>query len=204
MKKSNSKAVAFYKKILDENEEMIEKADAERNKCKELIKTDRKSEDIRRIVIRTIFSLIEGICYRLKVSALYHAKVIGVKLKKQEIAMINEESYYLASNGVAKVRNAYLKTTDNFRFAFKIFARVFGSDFELDVKGDKWEEFKKAVKIRNRITHPKNPSDMVISKEDFYKIERAHDWFVASLRKLTRKLKPQKMRIEPHKPTPIS
>lgn len=191
MKKENSKDFVSFKEIIKENNEMIEKMNAERSKCKELVDNERESEDLRRISIRTFFSIIEAMCYRLKVSALSRAEIKGMRLKKQEIAIINEESFFLDEKGVPRIKKIYPKVTSNLRFAFKIFARVFVAEFKLDLGGDEWEEFQKAVDIRNRVTHPKNPSDMNVTKTDFKKVIRAFDWFVANIQKLFKAIKPE-------------
>jgi hypothetical protein len=37
--------------------------------------------------------------------------------------------------------------------------------------------FKDALEIRNRITHPKGPESISVSKAEFDKICEAHDWY---------------------------
>ena len=170
--------------IIRETREMLNKVNAELNKCKSFVEADQKSEELRRISVRTLFSGIEVLCYRLKISALVIASDNGIKLKNEEIAMINEESYYLEDNGVAKTKKVYPKFTSNLRFVFRIFARVIESDFMLDVKGEDWKKFKKAVEVRNSITHPKSLQDMIISEDDFKIVTDSYDWFAINLNKL--------------------
>ena len=62
-------------------------------------------------------------------------------------------------------------------FAYSIrtlaeFANVEGDPFSVDG----WNCFKKAVKIRNRITHPKTDSDAVISEEDLNTVNKGINW----------------------------
>ena len=58
--------------------------------------------------------------------------------------------------------------------------------------GNEWKVFQEAVDIRNRVTHPKKPSDLNVTKTDFKKVIRAHDWYVANLRKLSKAIKPER------------
>jgi len=188
MNKEKVEAVEAYKEILDENNVMLNEMNAELHKCREHVKNEPENEELRRIAIRTLFSNIEAMCHRLKLSTLYYARKKRMNLKTQEIAIINEESFFLADNGVVKIKNIYLKTTGHVRFVFKIFAHVFNSKFKLDVKGQDWENFQDAINIRNRVTHPKYLSDMKITKPDFKKVVRAYDWFVASVNRLAKEI----------------
>lgn len=175
---------SFMDEIIRENREMLNKVNAELNKCKSFVEADQKSEELRRISVRALFSGIEVLCYRLKISALVIASDKGIKLKNKEIAMLNEESYYLEDNGLAKAKKVYSKITSNLRFVFRIFARVVESNFKLDVGGEDWKKFKRAVEVRNNITHPKGLQDMVISEDDFKKVTDSYDWFVKNLNRL--------------------
>lgn len=172
------------KKVLAENGKMLDMLSAEVITCQSLVDDNPGSEELRRISVRTLFSNIEAICNRLKLSVLPFAEANVKKLEKEEIAMINEESYFLDEYGEAKKRKAYPNFASNLQFAFKVYTRVTGSDFKLDVESIQWKKFKKAIKIRNRITHPKNLSDMKISKDDFRKATNAYNWFLANIKLL--------------------
>ena len=53
----------------------------------------------------------------------------------------------------------------------------------LNVSGEDWKKLKKAVEIRNSITHPKSIQDMIISEDDFKRVTDFHDWFAEKLNK---------------------
>lgn len=161
---------------------MLNEMENEYKKCMELVSKEPESEKIRRIVIRSIFSLIEGRCYRMKLIALLIGRLREREFSKLEIAMINEETYYLNDRGEPKTRSYYPTIKSNLKFAFKIFARVLESDFELDIKGVK--EFQEAIDIRHRITHPKGPKHLNVSQDDFNKVTRSYDWFLSNMIKL--------------------
>ena len=55
--------------------------------------------------------------------------------------------------------------------------RVLGVDFGVDVNGVGWANFKKALIIRNRITHPKSLAECEICDADFQTVLGASDWF---------------------------
>lgn len=180
-----------------ESFEMITKLENERMKIIEIVKKEPESEELHRIAIRTIFSIIEGLCNSMKEAAFFLAKTTNVDFRKEEIAIINEESFYLADNGEAKIKRPNIKTSSNLRFAFKIFARAARSDFELDVEKDKgWEEFQEALNIRNRITHPRRTKDLTISKDDFDKVTRVYGWVITSKNQLLKHAKFERSKKE--------
>jgi hypothetical protein len=45
-----------------------------------------------------------------------------------------------------------------------------------------WPAFGDAVNVRNRITHPRQDSDVIVSDNDLSVVRRAHEWFVQAIR----------------------
>ncbi len=189
------KKYAESEQIKEETEKMIMKMNDDITKIIELERKESKSEEFRRMAVRTIFSDIEGICFLMKVNALLLGQIKNIDFRREEIALINEESYYLANNGKVKTGRAYLDSKSNFRFAFKILARAKKSDFELDVSGTEWNNYQEALRIRNRITHPKKLEDMIISEEDYEKAFKVYGWFRDSIEQLLKQSKPQKKEV---------
>lgn len=189
------KKYAESEQIKEETEKMIMKMNDDITKIIELERKESKSEEFRRMAVRTIFSDIEGICFLMKVNALLLGQIKNIDFRREEIALINEESYYLANNGKVKTGRAYLDSKSNFRFVFKILARAKKSDFELDVSGIEWNNYQEAIKIRNRITHPKKLEDLIISEEDYEKAFKVYGWFRDSIEQLLKQSKPQKKEV---------
>lgn len=126
----------------------------------------------RRIFIRSLFAYIEGTCYRLKQDV-----KLFKKYSPQEDSIISEKTYVLDEKGSVKERDLYLRPQENLRFAFRIYAGCFGSGFKLKTDGNGWNAYKNALKIRNRIIHPKKNNDLKISDGEWAYIINAHTWF---------------------------
>ena len=47
-----------------------------------------------------------------------------------------------------------------------------------------WDSFQRAIEMRNRITHPRTPEDLNLSKEDFNHIELGATWFSDNIENL--------------------
>jgi hypothetical protein len=109
----------------------------------------------RRNFIRVFFSVVEGYIFTMKQFALDAYDRGDVQFSLEELALLHELEFYL-DKGKAKGRQKFLKLADNFRFAFSMLAKAVGSSFKLDVGNNRWESFRNAMQIRNRITHPKD------------------------------------------------
>ena len=126
----------------------------------------------RRIFIRSLFAYIEGTCFRLKQDI-----KLFKKCSPQEDSIISEKSYVLDEKGSIKEKDLHLRPMENMRFAFRIYAGCFGPGFKLKTDGNGWDAYKRALVIRNRITHPKKIEDLKIPDEEWTCIVNAHTWF---------------------------
>lgn len=133
----------------------------------------------RRIFIRSLFAYIEGTCFRLKQDV-----KLFKKCSPQEDSVISEKSYALDEKGSIKERDLYLRPKENIRFAFRIYAGCFGSGFKLKTDGNGWKAYERALKIRNRITHPKKIEDLKISDGEWACIVNARTWFDGEYQRL--------------------
>ena len=129
-----------------------------------LLKANPSSQLLRRTYVRTIFAEFEANIFFLKKILIYcnHSNLIS--LKSDENYIINEEKYYLNDNGKIKTSINILRTLPNIKFTISIFDNKFNST-ENAVKID-WNKFEKALKIRNRIVHPKLLDDFIIKETE--------------------------------------
>lgn len=148
------------------------------------LKTDRDNQLKRRILVRTLFAAIEGIVYALKQNILDLSEVqniplfsYNVNLSSSEYAMLAEEEYYLDNGGVARTSVKFLRLSENLRFTFSILARVYELECEIDVGASGWSDFKQALQIRHRLTHPKSVDDLVVDDLQLDIVSNVIQWF---------------------------
>lgn len=134
----------------------------------------------RRTFIRSVFALIEGFTYRLKQVALEASKKFRVELSKSEMALLLEESYEVNEKGQAESKPDFIQLPRNIKFAFNMYSRAYGLNYKLKIDDNGWLSFKEALKVRNRLTHPKSTSDVLVSDQDMSYAENAAIWFVRS------------------------
>lgn len=130
----------------------------------------------RRVYVRTLFAMIEGVIYAMKL-ALF---VIGreyCKLKVPDLVVLKESTFDLNPKGEIQEKPKHLRTADNLRFTVRTIERVLKSSINLGVGTQDWTNFKKGIKIRNHITHPKKREDFVISDAELRCICSVNSWF---------------------------
>jgi hypothetical protein len=138
--------------------------------------SDPNNQFKRRTVVHFFFALIEGETFRKKQWARVVYEKIGLSnFSERHIAWLKEETY----------GQKFPRFEDNFKFAFQAMSAVVGIEFDLNLGHDpRWQSFRMALEIRNRITHPKHVHDMTISDEEIVHVTKAFYWFSEKTRDL--------------------
>lgn len=140
----------------------------------------------RRSAYRAVFSWIEGVVYQMKQVAIHtQGGYYQAQFSRAEISFLLEESYYLTENGKVKTRNNnFVEIDKNLRFAYSKLVEGFNLSAKLEVERRGWNDFKKAIAIRNRLTHPKNVDNLFVSDADLKFLIETVDWFNEQYSKL--------------------
>ena len=134
----------------------------------------------RRHYVRTVFAQFEGIAFGLKRLALLFDALTPVFTSGERL-LLREEGVSLKPNGKVKYSDARLGFLPNLRFAFDCLGRSLGIATPLDAGAGGFRDLMAATKIRDRLTHPKRPTDLEVSVADHAVVTRAHR-FVAKSR----------------------
>jgi hypothetical protein len=138
----------------------------------------------RRTYLRSCFALVDGMLFAHRTVVQAYTKdaaesPLPPKWTEAERMLLQEVEYELADNGTVKVRGQkfqpFLKYT---RFIFNVPAKHHRKSNPVDYGGSGWQSFRAAYEIRNRITHPKSPDDLLISDGELVHIRAAVAWFV--------------------------
>ena len=138
----------------------------------------------RRAYVKAVFSFIDGNTYRLNQLWLDCHQVGSFTLTK---AQINKLLGYKFGEDGSKVP---LKSSilDSVKLSFSVPSKAKGIDNPLNTIGNEWCTFKKAVRIRNRLTHPKSVNDLEVSLDEMKIIESASDFYRQSTMALVQRL----------------
>ena len=134
------------------------------------------SQFSRRMYLRSLFALIEGNSFRLRQMALAAHKHRGKCLSDDEVIVLKEKEINVTENGKLKVRTKHLEFIANVRFSQNCFLKAIGGK-QPDYSDNGWALLKNAVKIRNRITHPRSEEDLIITDDELVLIDKAKEWY---------------------------
>jgi hypothetical protein len=126
-------------------------------------------QQLRRAYFRTAFTYIEAIVFQLKRLSVSEVDS-SVRFTAAEVALLNEETYSLRNNGSPRTQSAHLPLLDNMRFTANMFSKAHRSTFDRTYDDQGWRDLREAQTIRNRITHPKSPTELEVSGSEMMEI----------------------------------
>ena len=156
---------------------------------------DKLSQSERRLYVRSTFATIEAVIYVMKQIALAsHPDPKCQTISEADRAFALEQAYKLTDSGDVEARPTKIALEANIRFAFKLLAKATSVSDVLDVSGAGWQSFQRAVKVRDRITHPKRVSDLTIADSEYADVSAAFKWLLISHLKLGNEIKAASLR----------
>lgn len=130
-----------------------------------------------RQLIRAAFAYIEGAIYLLKIEALFNFEENGIELSPQQSHFIFEANFDLNDKGEIVQRPAKIPLTKNIRFAFRIFAEANGIESCFDPTAEWWPLLQDSIRVRDRLMHPRLPSDLDVTPKETITMVKAKAGF---------------------------
>ena len=134
--------------------------------CSNALKKDIQSQFWRRTMVRTLFASTELLTHAVRQNLMYYSQAGIIELSLPELTILEEKSYGLKNNGKISVQKMKLRTADNFRFSLSLFHERMATGYLLDFGGNGWQSFLESLKIRDRITHPKNLDEITVLDDE--------------------------------------
>jgi len=147
-------------------------------------KTFAKKHDpqaLRRLRLRLFMSYVEGVAAALKAEAV---SLTSPSRSPAAHALLQDKTFDLTDQGEPIERTFSPSLSRSLRFAFRMGALTKRLTVSPDYGGAGWKAFQEAVKLRNRITHPRRAEDFVISDLEVATLASAEEWFHTSYRDL--------------------
>ncbi|WP_374406745.1 hypothetical protein [Pelagerythrobacter sp.] len=133
------------------------------------------SQASRRDLVRTSFAAIEGFVWIFR-EHIVEAADSTYGLTEEESQVLAENSYQVNDQGRINAQPKFLPMLSQVRLIARIAARI-APEAEIDFSGSDWKSMREAVRVRNRITHPKTTADLELSKGDVDRSVSAFFWF---------------------------
>jgi hypothetical protein len=164
--------------------------------CEELMAKAKGLDDrafARRTFVRTVFAEIEGRCGSAFFWARYYSsddahESIKSRYSRDETVVIRGVVRRLDDKGVVRVEKLKYSTEAGIVFALSLLGRQ-AWRFEkggtepikppLPDKSDEgWASLLKAIKIRDRLTHPRHRNDVLVTAEELSTVRLGRKWFM--------------------------
>ena len=136
-----------------------------------------KEETNRRFYVRAILALIEALVEQHKRLLLDLAQRSAITLGRGVREALCERLYVVKDNGAVVERDQYLQLQRKLRAVYRAAGEAFGYPLAVTFKDRGWASFQSAVKVRDRITHPKTFHDCQVDENALDTVDRAHEWF---------------------------
>lgn len=141
----------------------------------------------KRHYVRAVFAWIEAISHLFRHAAL--SKFEEEELSWDNIPTIHvlkEQAYTVSEKGETRVTQLKAPTASMLLYSLKAFAESQGLPLGFDKGGKNWQSYRAALRIRNRVTHPKIPSDIELSDENIMNVREAKGMILAYLSIVTK------------------
>lgn len=140
-----------------------------------------------RALIRAFFVVVEALTYQLRTMVQAAAAAGAFALSEHESAAMAEVAYDLNAQGRVVSRPRFIATERHLRFVFGLAMRMVGVDYTLPVSDVRFAHFKTALAVRNRLTHPKRPSDVAVTAAEIEATRAAILWYNETHQELVRR-----------------
>ncbi len=103
----------------------------------------------------------------------------------EEILALKDQKSCINENGKVKIIPAKISLKANIQLSIHAFAKAIEVDYEFNFGNEEGETFLEAVRIRNRIAHPKSAKCWVISDTEERMVLSSWIWFSQHLSKVS-------------------
>jgi len=164
---------------MPENENGFQALTSDWDRCLEHIHSE-DSQFWRRTLFRTGFSIIESLNCRLAQKAIEACCVSGKpSYNATRIELLGETEYTIQKNGTLKGRSRRTPFIPYTAFILRSLAEESGVEATF-LSEHGWGQLQKCVTVRDRLTHPKDDTDLSISDAELEDLQSAFYWFITT------------------------
>jgi hypothetical protein len=130
-----------------------------------------------RQLIRAIFAYLEAVTFSVKAWSANHCMENEIPITPQERYFATDTEYEINQKGEIVEAAAKISLSKNIRFAIAMNRKAHGIEVPFDASVEWWSCLKQAIKVRDRLTHPKLPGDLDVSGNDIINALKARSGF---------------------------
>lgn len=136
----------------------------------------------KRNFVRALFAWIEAVSYLMRQ---YVLKGVRTEVLTEESMLIllaaSERSFYIDGKGDIVEQRLKTRTSNLLLFSLKAFAERLGLSLTVDKGGRNWQAYSHALRIRDRLTHPKASDDLELTEGDIEVVREAKGMLIGHL-----------------------
>ena len=132
-----------------------------------------------RTFVRTLVSMIEGISYQVRQHLLKKYEDNLIELSAEEIILLKEKTVEIKNNGEIRLKDRFYAFEPIFNFTYKLYAQKHQKDLlSTDASyNESVKQLLEVIKVRNRITHPKNGKDVFVLGAETRLADETFSWY---------------------------
>lgn len=130
-----------------------------------------------RQLIRAVFAYIGAVTFSVKAWSAAYCMDQGIEITPQERYFATDTEYEINERGDIVEAAAKISLPRNIRFALAMKRKAHRIAEPFDASVEWWSCLREAIKIRDRLTHPKMPGDLDVSGDDIVKVLKAKQGF---------------------------
>ena len=127
----------------------------------------------RRNFIRSVCSNVEGTLNWLMKQLSDNAAA----LSSTEKMAFKEQQLKVKDNGEVVISSLHLKTKVKIKMVFKFLSKYPGGN-KIDLQDNNFNKLNASFKVRDRLMHPKNDSDLTVSEEEVQSMIDGYRWYI--------------------------
>jgi len=146
--------------------------------CERLLE-ENETQFARRTFCRASFAFIETVVHWLKTLARNTVIAKGMEANSLNVSLISallDQTARVERTGRIRLEPNMIPFLNHVALVFRTMAEVTGLGAEAFFSNTEWEHLRKALQVRHRITHPKNPEDLTVTDSDMDNIRGGLTW----------------------------
>ncbi|MFK5947418.1 MAG: hypothetical protein QM500_01450 [Methylococcales bacterium] len=127
----------------------------------------------RRNFIRAVCSNVEGTLNYIMAQLVKSASLLSPSMQ----LAFSEKQVKVKQNGDVEVVRLTIKTQTKIKMVFKFLDKHLGGS-RLDLSNNDFNKLNEAFKVRDRLMHPRNDNDLVVTKEEVQMMIDGYKWYI--------------------------
>lgn len=162
------------RKGLTRTDELLEHLIDDVYKSFEVLDSEKESQYLRRVAVRTVFSFIEGIVQILKFEL---NRAVRFGYSAATLSTKEYETLYEVKIEDGEKINIIIPIDQNLRRTFKLASKIWNlGEYKFNTNSEQHTYFKYAKETRNKLTHPRTFYDIEISANEMSYVAHAFEW----------------------------